>query len=134
MDNETDLLNSLNTEPGSDLSKMFEISTQGDKEVPVFLFEWLNNGFNASAAYKKLHPNISDASARVLGSRKLAKVNKLAILTALGNDYTDIFKQLNEGLQAMKWNEFTGEKVPDFRVRLEYLKVVGKIAGVLDEK
>ena len=42
---------------------------EGDKEIPLFLSEWLKNGLNASAAYKTLHPNVSDASARVnLGS------------------------------------------------------------------
>ena len=27
----------------------------GDKEMPIFLSEWLKNGLNASAAYKTLH-------------------------------------------------------------------------------
>ena len=28
---------------------------EGDKEIPIFLSEWLKNGLNASAAYKSLH-------------------------------------------------------------------------------
>lgn len=38
----------------------------GDKEIALFLSEWLKNGLNASAAYKVLHPKVSDASAIVI--------------------------------------------------------------------
>lgn len=131
MENEIDLLNQVNNEDGTDMDKALSVFDQGDKEVPVFLLEWLSNGFNATVAYKKLHPNISDASARVLGSRKLAKVNISAILAAYGIEYSDFFKQMKDGLGATKWNEFTGERVPDHRTRLEYLKVMGKMLDLI---
>ncbi|MBI2017763.1 hypothetical protein HYS92_01810 [Candidatus Daviesbacteria bacterium] len=82
----------------------------GDKEVPIFLDEWLKNGLNASAAYKALHPNASDASARVLGSKKLTKNNISAILAGYDLGYSDYILSLKEGLVATKFNEQTGEK------------------------
>ena len=101
----------------------------GDKEIPFFLDEWLKNGLNASAVYKTLHPKVSDASARVLGSKKLAKINISAILAGYDLGYNDYMLGLKEGLNAMKFNELTGEKVPDYRTRLEYHRILGKLLG-----
>jgi len=112
----------------------------GDKEIALFLSEWLKNGLNASAAYKTLHPNVSDASARVLGSKKLAKINISAILAGYELGYSDYILGLKEGLNAMKFNEQTGEKVPDYkhsliprklgiRTRLEFHRILGKLLG-----
>ena len=102
---------------------------EGDKEVPIFLAEWLKNGLNASAAYKSLHPKVSDASARVLGSKKLAKINISAILAGYDLGYSDYILGLKEGLVASKFNEQTGEKVPDYRTRLEFHRILGKLLG-----
>ena len=101
----------------------------GDKEIALFLSEWLKNGLNASAAYKALHPKVSDASARVLGSKKLAKINISAILAGYDLGYNDYILGLKEGLNAMKLNEQTGEKVPDYRTRLEFHRILGKLLG-----
>ena len=101
----------------------------GDKEIPLFLDEWLKNGLNASAAYKALHPNVSDASARVLGSKKLTKINISAILAGYDLGFNDYMVGLKEGLAATKLNEQTGEKVPDYRTRLEFHRVLGKLLG-----
>jgi phage terminase small subunit len=38
-----------------------------------FALEYLSNGFNATAAYKAAHPNVTYATARMEGSRTLAK-------------------------------------------------------------
>lgn len=78
-----------------------------DKELPIFLAEWLKNGLNASAAYKAIHPDVSDASARVLGSKKLAKINISAILAGYDLGYNDYILGLKEGLSATKLNEQT---------------------------
>src|SRR3989344_8801418 len=102
---------------------------EGDKEISLFLSEWLKNGLNASAAYKALHPNVSDASARVLGSKKLTKINISAILAGYDLGYSNYILGLKEGLAAMKFNEQTGEKVPDYRTRLEFHRVLGKLLG-----
>ena len=102
---------------------------KGDKEMPLFLDEWLKNGLNASAAYKTLHPNVSDASARVLGSKKLTKINISAILAGYDLGFDDYMVGLKEGLAATKLNEQTGEKLPDYRTRLEYHRILGKLLG-----
>ncbi len=111
----------------NNLSLMEEIV--GDKEVPIFLAEWLKNGLNASAAYKVLHPNVSDASARVLGSKKLTKINISAILAGYDLGVNDYILGLKEGLAALKFNELTGEKVADYRTRLEFHRILGKLLG-----
>lgn len=103
---------------------------RGDKEVPLFLSEWLKNGLNASAAYKTLHPKVSDASARVLGSKKLAKINISAILAGYDLGFNDYMIGLKEGLSAIKFNEFTGEQVPDYKARLEFHRILGKLLGI----
>ena len=90
----------------------------GDKEIALFLAEWLKNGLNASAAYKAIHPNVSDASARVLGSKKLTKINISAILAGYDLSYNDYMLGLKEGLSAMKLHEQTREKVPDYKQSL----------------
>lgn len=102
----------------------------GDKELPLFLAEWLKNGLNASAAYKALHPNVSDASARVLGSKKLTKINISAILAGYDLGFNDYIAGLKEGLVAMKFNELTGEKVQDYKTRLEFHHILGKLLGI----
>lgn len=102
---------------------------EGDKEVTLFLTEWLKNGLNASAAYKTLHPNVSDASARVLGSKKLAKINISAILAGYDLGYNNYIQGLKEGLNATKLNEQTGEKEPDYKTRLEFHRILGKLLG-----
>ncbi len=102
---------------------------EGDKELPLFLAEWLKNGLNASVAYKILHPNVSDASARVLGSKKLTKINISAILAGYDLGYSDYMSGLKEGLAATKLNEQTGEKVPDYKVRLEFHRILGRLLG-----
>ena len=88
------------------------------------------NGRNATRAYKTLHPNVSDDSARVLGSKKLAKVNKSAILSAYGLTYETYFEKLKEGLEAEKRNQFTGELEADHKTRRIYHQVFGKLIRV----
>lgn len=105
-----------------------------DKELPIFLSKWFETGLNAGAAYKDLHPGVSDASARVLGCRKLTKVNVSAILAAYDLEFDDYFKLLKQGLTAMKWNEFTGELVPDYKTRALYHRTLGRLLGLEDTK
>ncbi len=99
---------------------------EGDANLGPFLIEWLRNGMNASLAYKVLHPSITDGSARVLGSRLLAKVNKGAILSAFGISLEDYIKQLKEGLAA-QFKDESGELIPDHKTRRIYHQVVGKL-------
>lgn len=129
--NEIELLNELND---TKIVPELDDLTKGNPMVPAFLAEWLKNGFDAGAAYRTLRPSVTDNSSRVLGSRLLSKVNKLAVLSAMGFNQTDWFKALQEGLQAVRQNQLTGEIIPDFRVRLEYLKLTGKLLGIIQDK
>ena len=38
-------------------------------------------------------------------------------------------KKFIEGLAAMKFNGQTGEQVPDYKVRLEFDRILGKLLG-----
>ena len=136
MDNQNEIsqLDEVNDARSLDLEKTIIMNNDGDKEVPVFLLEWLSNGLNASLAYKKLHPEVSDGSARVLGSRKLTKVNISALLTAYDMGYEAFFDHLRSGLEASKYDEVIHEQLPDHRARVEYLKILGKLLGLIKEK
>ncbi len=127
--NETSLLNELNDSKSPELVNL----VTGDPEVPIFFAKWLESGCNATAAYKALHPNVADASARVLGCKKLTLINKPAILAAYGLEFDTFFDQLKSGLQAEKFNEFSGEKVADHKIRLEYLRLLGRLLGIIQE-
>ncbi len=59
---EITLLNEVNNEPDTNLDNLLNVIDQDDRE-------WLSNGFNAAAAYKTLHPGVSNDSARVLGTK-----------------------------------------------------------------
>lgn len=128
--NEITLLNELNeTKVVPELDNL----ATGNPLVTQFLAEWLRNGRNSGLAYKTLRPNVSIESARVLASRLLSKVNKLGLLSAMGYDYSDWFKALQDGLQAVRINQLTGEVLPDYRTRLEFLKLTGKLLGILKD-
>lgn len=61
------------------------VSTHGIEPTPSsppavnsaleFALHYVANGFNATAAYKSVHPGVTDGTARVEGSRTLAKPN-----------------------------------------------------------
>jgi len=97
----------------------------GDGEVLMFLSEWLNNGRNATKAYLKLHPNVGYHSARVLGSRQLAKVNIPDVSIIYGLGIETYIKQLKRGLEARD-----AEGNPDNRTRFSYLTVLGELLGI----
>jgi hypothetical protein len=101
-----------------------------DKELPLFIHEWINNGNNATLAYKKLHPGITDASARTLGSRKLAKVDIEAVLAGYGLTREVYLEKLKDGLNATIKNEKTGELEPDFKTRRTYHQALGKLLSL----
>lgn len=98
----------------SELDKIFP-----SKEVAMFFVSWVRNGMNATRAYKELHPEVSEGSARVLGSRMLAKVNISDILAVYGLTMEEYFLILKEGL-----------KSPDLKVRKQYHEVLGKLIGI----
>ncbi|MBM3211192.1 hypothetical protein FJZ33_03165 [Candidatus Poribacteria bacterium] len=113
-----------------DLQKIFK----GDLDLMLFYVTWIKVGLNASKAYKELHPNVDNHSARVLGSRQLAKVDKKAIMEAYGLDQQLYFTQLKEALGATKWNDFTGEREADHKTRQAYHDKLGTLLGIETDK
>ena len=110
----------------SNLQEQLQQQLDGEIELIPFMMEWLENGTNATLAYKKLHPEVTKGSARVLGCRLLAKVSKSALLTAFSIGIEDYIKQLKAGLSAQIKDE-SGEVVADHKTRRIYHQVVGKL-------
>lgn len=117
-----------------DIEKLQEAFSKedGKSDLDLFLFyvTWVKNELNASKAYKEIHPSVSDHSSRVLGSRELAKVNKELVMQAYGLDLQTYYKQLKDGLNAKKRDQFTGEMYDDHQVRKPYHDKLGKQLGV----
>lgn len=105
-----------------------------DLTLIMFVAEWLSNGNNALQAYKKLHPEVTDGTARVMGSRLLMRVDKSLLLDAYGLNAEMYLQQLYDGNKADKWNDFTGEREPDHKTRAIYHTKLGKIMGIEDER
>jgi len=101
-----------------------------DVDLAGFFVEWLQNGKNAAAAYQKLHPDVTYGSARVMGSQYLTRINKAALLEAYGLNMDAYLKQLNDGLNADRWNDFTGDREPDHRARKPYHDKLGQLIGM----
>ena len=95
----------------------------------LFYLTWIKCGLNASKAYKELHPNVTDHSSRVLGSRELARVSKTTIMEAYGLDLQTYFRQLEEGLKADR-SDMTGQIFPDHKTRKLYHETLGKLLGI----
>ena len=102
----------------------------GDMELAQFLNEWLNNGKNATEAYKKVHPNVKHESASVLGSKLLGKISPAVIMREFGLTENLYFDQLYAGVNATKWNDFTGEREADHKTRKDYHDKMGKLLGI----
>ena len=105
-----------------------------DLELMQFFNEWSTNGHNATKAYMSLDKNCKETSARELGSRMLAKVDKAVIMREYGLDENAYMTQLYQGLNATKWNDFTGDREPDHKTRLPYHDKVGKLLGIESEQ
>jgi len=110
--------------------KELEIAFGGDLDLVLFFLTWIKNGKNASKAYLELHPDVDPHSARVLGSRQLAKVSIQSILEVYGVGLDEYVNQLREGHSATKWNDFTGDREPDHKTRESYNKRLGMLLGV----
>lgn len=118
----------------------------GDMDLMLFYGAWIRNGLVAWKAYKELHPDVKDESARVLGSHLLTKINKNLIMRAYELDFQVYFSQLKEALGAIKFvsvrktDKKTGKTViedvdvPDHEARQPYHTKLGKILGLESEK
>lgn len=129
-----------------------------DLDLMLFYVSWIKNGMNGGKAYKEIHPDVTDHSARVLGSRELSKVNRELVMSAYGLDADMYFNQLKEGLQANKQiaavvinkkgsptSQANGEtpansmtkdfvEVPDHYARKPYHDKLGKLLGIESDK
>src|SRR3990167_7086107 len=100
--------------------KVLEKAFDGDLDLVLFFLSWVKHGRNATKAYLELNPNVDPSSAQVMGSRLLAKIDRTAVMSSYGIGVEEYFTQLKDGHQAMKWNDFTGERVPDHKTRGDY--------------
>lgn len=94
---------------------------------------WLKNDKVAKYAYKELSPNVTDGTAEVMGSKYLNELSKIKpelVMSAYGLSAHKWHKQLREGLEAEKWNNFTGEREPDHKTRLPYHDKLGEMLGI----
>lgn len=115
-----------------DMNRLAEIFN-GDLELATFYNEWLNNGKNATRAYLTTHPTALQNSARTLGWRLLKKVDVAVIMREFGLTENLYLQQLYDGVNATKWNDFTGEREADHKVRLPYHDKMGKMLGFEQE-
>jgi len=105
-----------------------------DLELVEFFNEWVNQERNATKAYEKLHPSVTYGSARELGSRTLARIDKQLLMRAYGLDIQRYWQGLNEGLDADKWNDYTGEREADHKTRKLFHDKLGKLLGLESDK
>lgn len=119
--------------PTPNPDKLLE-ACNNDLELLEFFNEWSVNGHNATRAYLKVKPKSTEGTARVVGSRMLAKVDKAVIMREYGLDENAYFKQLREGVEATRWNDLTGDREPDHKTRLPYHDKVGKLLGIESEQ
>lgn len=104
-------------------------------ELIEFYGLWLKNNKIAKFAYKEMRPHVKDSTAEVMGSKYLNEISRIKpdlIMMAYGLDAHLWHQQLQEGLQAQKWNNFTGEREPDHKTRLPYHDKLGKMLGIED--
>ncbi len=104
-----------------------------DVALATFMAEYMKNGKNATKAYTKLHPTVSDLSARVLGARQLTKVNISDVLELYDCGLELYFTQLKNGLEATHPVVNDGEiieYVDDHKTRRPYHKALGELHGI----
>lgn len=109
--------------------KALEKAFQGDLDLVLFFLTWVKNGRNATEAYSELNPNVDRASAQVLGSRQLAKIDRGAVMESYGLGVEKYMEQLKEGLTAMR-SDITGTLYPDHKARDTYHKRLGELLGI----
>jgi hypothetical protein len=110
--------------------KELEKAFDGNLDLMLFYLTWIKNGLKTGKAYQELHPEVDEHSARTLGSRQLSKVDRAMVMQAYGLDQELYFNQLKQGNEAMKWNDFTGEREADHIVRAVYHDKLGKLLGI----
>lgn len=113
--------------------KQLQKAFNGNLDLVLFFLAWVKNERNATKAYHELNPTVDPASAQVLGSRQLAKIDLMAVMKCYGLGVEEYLEQLKAGHEATKWNDFTGEREADHKTRGEYNKRLGKILRIETE-
>ena len=107
-----------------------------------FFIEWLNNGYNASQAYRKVYNELAnDKTAGAAGSRMLGNVSIQTICAFLSNykesDIHLIHKAYREGLEANK-TVFSKNDEPleieDHQTRIKAADSLAKLNGQLIDR
>jgi len=106
----------------------------GSKERVLFYLAWLKNDKNATDAYQELHPTAQKSTCQVNGSRMLSKIPLDLIATAYGLGYEKYFDVLKNAMNATKWNDFTGDREPDYKTIKPYHDKLGKLLGIEQEQ
>lgn len=106
----------------------------GSKERVLFYLTWLEEGRNAKKAYLKLHPDVTEHSAEVLGSKMLSNIDMKAVAMAYGLNHDKYFDVLRKAMDATKWNDFTGEREPDYKTIKPYHDKLGKLLEIEKEE
>lgn len=112
---------------------MVMLSEIDKPELIEFYGLWLKNNKVAKYAYKEMRPHVTDGTAEVMGSKYLNDLSKIKpelVMAAYGLDVHLWHEQLQEGLKAEKWNNFTGEREPDHKTRKPYHDKLGQMLGV----
>lgn len=113
--------------------KALEKAFDGNLDLVLFFLSWVKNERNATKAYLEINPSVDPASAAVLGSRMLKKVNVEAVLQAYGIGPETYYQQLAEGMKAVK-SDMTGQTFPDHKTRAIYHDKLGKLLGIEKDK
>lgn len=115
-------------QPNIDAKELVELA--GGEDEALFFLAWIKHDRNATAAYESIHPNITHGSAQVGGHRMLMRIKPQALLAYYNLGPDRYLGQLSEGLDATKWNDFTGEREPDHNTRAKYHDKLGKLLGL----
>jgi hypothetical protein len=130
------------SEADSIIAESDDIVTLGMDSKLFKFYEYLvSHNFNAGKAYQDMVRDtegreIKITSARVTGHyylKRLMETNKGAVVRSFAEQYglddNKYFTQLRDGLEADRWNDFTGEREPDHKTRKGYHDKLGQMLG-----
>lgn len=106
----------------------------GSKERVLFYLTWLKHDRNATQAYLELHPEAKESTCQVNGSKMLSNIPVNLVATAYGLGHEKYFEVLRNAMDSTKWNDFTGEREPDYKTIKPYHDKLGKLLGLEQEQ
>lgn len=115
-----------------DVAEVIRKMSPNKPELAEFWVLWIKHNKNATKAYAEMRPHVTHGSAEVMGCLYLAEIGRNmpdVVLASYGLDLAVYMKQLKEGVEADKWNDFTGEREPDHKTRKLYHDKLGQALG-----